>query len=994
LRVRRSLAVPATLRAPARRSARVEQSHRLGPALHDVLRAGAAGGAEDLRTASFTDYQSQYWAHALTLKGASDSVENLSRSISNARVDLNPHQVDAALFALRSPLSRGALLADEVGLGKTIEAGIVLAQRWAERRRRILIILPATLRKQWQQELAEKFHLPSIVLEGQTWRRLQEEGRSNPFAQDDRIVLCSYHFAAGKADLVRIVPWDLVVIDEAHRLRNVYKPSSLIAGQIASAILQVPKLFLTATPLQNSLLELYGIASLLDPHAFGSLEAFRERFVREPDERLRNAALRDRLLPICTRTLRRQVLEYVRFTERLPITQDFFPTDEEQRLYEEVSAYLQRQVLFALPASQRSLMTLVLRKLLASSTHAIAATLRGLVRRLEGLAEDFSPLDDDFESIEELRDEWDEDDAPAAPPQPRQHELIQREVADLRAFADLAERIEHNAKGDALLRALRVALEKAEALGADQKAVIFTESRRTQEYLLRLLSEHGYESRVVLMNGTNADPGSRAIHERWRERHAGGETVTGIRAVDVKAAIVEEFRERATLLLATEAAAEGVNLQFCSLVVNYDLPWNPQRVEQRIGRCHRYGQQHDVVVVNFVNRRNEADRRVFELLAEKFRLFDGIFGASDEVLGALESGVDFERRIARVYQECRTQDEIQTAFDALQAELDEQIQARMRETRQAILDNLDEEVHARLRVQRDRALAALSERERSLLALTRHELGDLAIFDADQPRFVYRGPQFRNGGYHLDWREADRRGEIFYRVDHPLAEHLIARARSRGLPRAVLRFDYAAHGARVSALDPFRGSGGWLELAKLTVDSLEREEFLLLPACSDGGEPLDDELARKLLALPARTTEEALGAVPEGRLTHLREQAAARGVATVEQRNARLFDEEVVRLDRWSEDLKLGLERELRELDRQLREARRAALAAAALAEKLKAQRAVRRLESDRSNKRRELYEAQDRIDRDRERLIRDLERQVQRTQRVERLFVVRWLLQ
>jgi SNF2 family DNA or RNA helicase len=145
----------------------------------------------------------------------------------------------------------------------------------------------------------------------------------------------------------------------------------------------------------------------------------------------------------------------------------------------------------------------------------------------------------------------------------------------------------------------------------------------------------------------------------------------------MKAAIVDEFRDHATLLLATESAAEGVNLQFCSIVINYDLPWNPQRIEQRIGRCHRYGQKCDVLVVNFLNRKNEADRRVFELLDQKFNLFKGVFGASDDVLGAVESGVDLEKRIAAIYQDCRTSDEIRTAFDALQRELDETIQAGM-----------------------------------------------------------------------------------------------------------------------------------------------------------------------------------------------------------------------------------------------------------------------------------------------------------------------------
>ena len=184
-----------------------------------------------------TPYHSQYWAHLLTLKGAGGSIENLTRSISNARVDLNPHQVDAALFALRSPLSKGAILADEVGLGKTIEAGIVLAQRWAERKRRILLIVPATLRKQWQQELEEKFFLSSVVMDSVLFNRMQKSGQTNPFLQDDKIVICSYHFASAKAQSVQGVPWDLVGIDEAHRLRNVYKPHCKMARRIADASL-------------------------------------------------------------------------------------------------------------------------------------------------------------------------------------------------------------------------------------------------------------------------------------------------------------------------------------------------------------------------------------------------------------------------------------------------------------------------------------------------------------------------------------------------------------------------------------------------------------------------------------------------------------------------------------------------------------------------------------------------------------------------------------
>ena len=146
-----------------------------------------------------------------------------------------------------------------------------------------------------------------------------------------------------------------------------------------------------------------------------------------------------------------------------------------------------------------------------------------------------------------------------------------------------------------------------------------------------------------------------------------------------------------------------MNLQFCSLVVNDDLPWNPQRVEQRIGRCHRYGQRVDVVVINFLNQRNEADQRVLALLQDKFHLFDGVFGASDQILGQMESGLDFERRIAEIYDPCRTPPQIEAAFAALRAELDADIQARMQETERLLLAHFDADIHDLLRNHKERA---------------------------------------------------------------------------------------------------------------------------------------------------------------------------------------------------------------------------------------------------------------------------------------------------
>ncbi len=961
-----------------------------------------------------TPYHSQYWAHALTIDGPGGSLESLSRSLENARVDLNPHQVDAALFAVRSPLSKGVILADEVGLGKTIEAGIVLAQRWAERRRRMLLVLPATLRKQWQQELAEKFALPSLILESGSFNAARKAGKLNPFDQSGQLIICSYHFAAAKAAEVAQVPWDLVVIDEAHRLRNVYKSSSRMAAAVAGATARAPKLLLTATPLQNSLLELYGLVSVIDPHVFGDVASFREQFMRGAvDEQERNRQLQRRLQPLCTRTLRKQVLEYIRFTQRVPLTQEFVPGENEHQLYELVSAYLQRDNLAALPASQRTLMTLVLRKLLASSTFAIAGTLKKLVARLEGqerlqrlrsgepeagaVDDDLGIGTDDFDVIDELAEEWDEDDTEqpstataiaAATPV-----LATEELEELRRYASLAEGIGANAKGAALLNVLDTAFAHTATLGAARKAVIFTESRRTQQYIIELLSHHGYAGELVLMNGTNTDPESRAIYQQWLDRHAGTGLASGSRTADTKAAIIEEFRDRATILVATESAAEGVNLQFCSLVINYDLPWNPQRIEQRIGRCHRYGQRHDVVVVNFLNKRNAADQRVYELLAQKFRLFDGVFGASDEVLGALESGVDIERRIAQVYQECRTAEEIQAAFDLLQRDLDEQIAARMTDTRQALLDNFDEEVHARLKVHRDQALAVLSKRQQWLLALTRHELNGDAQFETDRARFQYTGTLAPHGHYHLDWREAETLGDIFYRPDHDLARQLIDHAVGRDLDVGAVAFDYSGHGAVVRVLEPLVGQCGWLELSRMIVASLETEEFLVLVGETDSEEPLDDELCRKLLSLSGQATTSAGGMMAPESLSAHREQRVAELLGEVNARNAQHFDEEVMKLERWADDLRSGLERELKELDRRIAESRRGSLASAVLADKLAAQKTLKVLEASRATKRRDLYDAQDAIAARRDEMIAGIERQLEQRTSIQRIFTVRWTL-
>ncbi len=968
-----------------------------------------------------TDYQSKFFAHQLTKRLSSDDPEKLSQTLFNATVDLNPHQVEAALFAFRSPLSRGALLADEVGLGKTIEAGLIMSQLWAERKRRILCIVPAAIRKQWNRELLEKFFIDSTILEAKSYNKLKKMDVVNPFDQPGTIVICSFQFAKSKIEDVQRVLWDLVCVDEAHRLRNVYKKTNKIARAIRDAIQDRPKILLTATPLQNSLMELFGLVSFLDPHLFGSEESFRSQYATRSsaatDTQL--AHLRGRIAPVCQRTLRRQVTEYVPYTNRISITQDFTPTADEVRLYDAVSDYLQRPELVALPSGQRQLITLVLRKILASSSFAIGSTLGKMVSRLRheqkeaevrfaaSLA-DF--VGDDIDEIDELEEEWSggneagdsDDEDEIAPIDPVQQQiLIQRigaEIAELQSYANLAQGITENAKGTALITALEKGFEKARELNAPEKALIFTESRRTQLYLTGLLEGSGYRAQVATFNGTNTDPRSKQIYKDWLDRHEGEDCVTGSASADMRSALVEYFRDEATIMIATESAAEGVNLQFCNLVVNYDLPWNPQRVEQRIGRCHRYGQKHDVVVINFINRSNEADQRVFQLLSEKFRLFDGVFGASDHVLGTLESGVDFERRISEIYQQCRSPVEINRAFDELQQELEDQINIRMEDTRTKLLENFDEDVRRTLRMGKN-SLAMLKDRFTEWLwALTIHELSDYADIDEGRFSFTLRSvpeslpdTNVSLGHYrmiHTDGASSDHH----YRFGHPLVAAIIDKAKERELPPREISFNHTDHPSIISIVEQRTGQSGWLRASLLSVASLETEQTVITSAFSDNGESLDAELCQRLLGIQAKAGAEVnVDAATLERLDAEFETAKSAHLEDARGRDLKFFQDEEEKFERWAEDVKDSLETELKEIASEVRTLKRESRAANNLEDKIALQKRIRDMEKKQNQKRKHLFDAQDQVDQRRDALISQTHERLKQSVETEHLFTIRW---
>jgi ERCC4-related helicase len=946
--------------------------------------------------------QRQYFAWLLTRRAAVGSVESLAATLVDAQVDLNPHQVDAALFACRNPLSKGVLLADEVGLGKTIEAGLVISQKWAERNRHILIIVPANLRKQWHQEMQDKFGLQCVLLETKSYNAARRSGVVNPFDNVAGPVVCSYQFARAKEADLRAVNWNLVVFDEAHRLRNVYKPSNIIARTLRDALGRVnAKVLLTATPLQNSLLELYGLATMIDERLFGDVDSFKAQYGGKMDDQTFQS-LKNRIAPICHRTLRRQVRQYVSYTARIAIVEEFTPAREEKELSGLVADYLRRPNLKALPNSQRQLISLVLWKLLASSSYAIAGALETMAARLQASLEGGTPenlveeLDADYEVLDETAEEWNDESESSADAQSAERQAVQSEIDELRRFVALARGIRDNSKGEALLTALNRAFAELERLGAAKKAIIFTESRKTQDYLLSLLERTPYGEGIVLFNGTNTDPRAQAIYKEWLVRHAGTTHITGSKTADTRAALVEHFRERGTIMIATEAGAEGINLQFCSLVINYDLPWNPQRIEQRIGRCHRYGQKHDVVVVNFVDRTNEADARVYQLLAEKFKLFEGVFGASDEVLGAIGSGVDLERRIATIYRDCRGHEEIAASFTQLQLELSGEINDAMVKTRQMLLENFDETVQERLRISDASSRAALGRHERMLMDLSRSELGEMAEFEESGFHLHAVPPELSGqvelGRYELPRRSGDAH---LYRLGHALAEWICTNARSRNLPPARLLFNYEAYGANITTLKALRGSTGHLAVQLVTVTALgAMEEHLVVSAVTDAGQPLEEEDPEKLLRLPATAVAATLFA--EAPLALQTEMDTRKNVLLrqVNDRNLAYFAQELEKLDAWADDLKLGLEREIKDIDREIKEVRRVAAVSPTLEEKLAQQKRQRELEGKRAKLRRELFSRQDEVEAKRNELIEQLETQLKQTIEENLLFTVEWELE
>jgi len=879
-----------------------------------------------------------YWGNKISLRKSAGQTERLSSLLAQSTIDLNPHQLRAALFAFNSPLSRGAILADEVGLGKTIEAGLVISQLWIENKRRILIIAPASLRTQWREELELHFNLQSTVLDTKYFEDQVNAGQPVPMTENG-IYITSINFVHKRLKLIKQQPWDVVIIDEAHRLRRVYRgrDASKMAFDLREAIQDKPKLLLTATPLQNDLMELYGLVSFIDDKLLGAPYYFKTRFVdqlKDPScdmtptlKKVRALILGDEnsddfanSTGVVFRTLRKQAQPFIKtpFTPRNSMTIDFNPTEQEEKLYSVVSEYLQRDRLAAIENTQRNLMILVYRKLLASSSFAISPTLKKLADRLEdelairkqerkkgknrgdGNLLELEEFIEGSEEFGELEDVEEQPKTRAA--QDFSDEEIQEEIDELRGYYDLAVSIKENRKGQALINSLNNVFSEAKKKGWPAKAVVFTESRRTQEYLKGLLADAGIST--TLLNGSNNSKEAKRAYENWRMEFP--ELALSLsRKVAMRQALTHEFKTRTQIFLTTEAGAEGLNLQFSNMLVNYDLPWNPQRVEQRIGRCHRYGQRYEVLVINMLNTKNHADKRLLELLQEKLNLFEGVFGASDEILGALGEGVDFEKRILEIYQGCKTPQEIDEAFEELKKDMAGERQDSVRDIKSKVIEHLDSPLLQLFKQTDEEVKELLNDYDHSLLQLCKIYFKDKIQPTDDQAIFQIEF-QGKTKPYLFREETEEEYGKIQrMHNDHPIIEHILNEVKSfHTKPIPVIKINYSESGRKMHSVDRIQGTDGFLYLFKLVVEGIEIDEALvpLFFIENDGDfKALDLQTGQFLMELAINDTGEVVEKSPLSKEELLEKwnQWKKEAVERFEKRNERLYTREQSRIERF-----------------------------------------------------------------------------------------------
>jgi ERCC4-related helicase len=828
-------------------------------------------------------------------------------------IDANPHQVEAIVFALEKLENGGCILADEVGLGKTIEAGLVISQYHAQRRFNILIIVPTSLAGQWNSELRKLFHISSRIVTSADKRKLKKDEPELLFEQDSVYIL-GREFAS-RLERTRVLskkPWDLIVVDEAHELfANIYRrftgrsgqynedsKESTMAASLFRLFKRTPLLLLTATPIQNNILELWGLSSYILPQAnkshLGQFNHFKELFVHNGEiieEKI--PELKERISNFLVRNLRMYAQEFMtyKFTKRNCETLNFNMDDKEKAIYDRISAYLERDDIYAYSTKGmidlkddraggiRKLLKMSYRRALGSSFPALGRSLQGILERLnkmkagEWVKITAASATDDWENDEEDRGNFDVPDEEEIripfTPGPEDIEAIEAEILEVEDFIQKAHEIQKTGKDKLLVKWLKEIF--ADTGRFSQKAVIFTTYTATQQHLLEILEENGFKDQAVLFSGSGsrtqkAKEDIQQAVETWKTEI--GPTISPTEQptgdILVRTALVYYFKTRKQIFISTEAGAKGLNLQFCNVIINYDLPWNPQRIEQRIGRCHRYGQERDVLVINCINADNETEQRIYNILSNKFQLFKSLLGAGDDILGTLSKAYNFEFRVNEILNRCKTREERLIWLQKLEEEIDEQTRQIRDEKLQkvrSLLDELDPQVRMKLKNIKEKLPESFSRYDADMLELLRcYAQGrDIPFRELKQEgEQVYL--QMDGRSYCIGKRDEENPQE-FQHIDlkHPLLERIKQDIMADNLAaESTVTIDYTHSDTAGEILKPYVGRTGHWDFYRVRFKGFEEEERLYdIVSVDDDGSDGNDRGRHFLLPVEVTALKES-----------------------------------------------------------------------------------------------------------------------------------------
>lgn len=942
-------------------------------------------------------FLAKWYINYLDSKHSGSTIDRISMTLFNSKIKLTPHQIDAALFAFKSPINKGVLLADEVGLGKTIEAGIIIAQLRLEKKANILIVAPASLIRQWNSELYDKFSLESQIMDRKIFNNYIRKGYSNPFDVYKGITICSYQFASSNSELIHNSNFEMVIIDEAHKLRNYYTEKSIIANNIKFATENFKKVLLTATPIQNSIMDLYGLTSFIDDNIFGDKTIFRYNYVKNFN--LEKDELRKRLKNYMHRTLRSQVTQYIKYTKRIAETFYFVQNPDEQALYTMLQDIIvnPEQHPYIIPGKHKHLLLLIMSKLMGSSIYALKGTLEIILKRLNEL-KNGKDLDlTEYLKNQELVDEIEDDElmnpesSDGKLSEQIDFEMLTNEIKYVRTMILKADSIKKESKYDALLNSLNFSFSHLKEIGANEKVLIFTESRRTQDFLYETLKNDGYDG-VLLYNGSNNDVESKKIYNEWINRPENAEKRTNNKDLNMRSAILDEFKNNGTILISTEAGSEGLNLQFCSLVINYDLPWNPQRVEQRIGRCHRFGQKFDVTVINFINSSNKVEQRIYELLSQKFLIFDEVFGASDEVLGKINNVENLEYAIANIYQNCRTTEEIDDAFDKIQEQFGDEIKSSIDKTKKDIIDNFEEDIQKYFEDTIQTAEVKINYLESIFWNLTKIVLKEYAEFNDQEYIINVKNLDNYNGIYKLSSRNEDNK-YIDYNFNTKLGNYVLNTARNILEDKGKIIFNISDYKYNLREVENLKNKSGLIKLCSYNIKSFDDENYLFFSGRLDDGTYLSDDVIQKMFRV--NTQEQYIDINIDNKLNDEVEKDikiySNKIFNESSEKNNEYLNDEIIKINKWADDKIQAIELEVEQMREQRKELRKQSDLSSNSTDKLRIEMEISNLTDRISKKWSELSENEKVVEKKRNTMIESIKKENMKTSELNVIFTIKF---